>query len=126
WPKLTQLSINAMTSWGRSTHITHQGLITLLSHCADLMEFALSVDFSGVDVPPSELPDSRPGNGVKNDNCLSATFVTSAISHPAAIAAFLSDICPQLTTVIAAWDQENFIPEANPHPVDVYLDRWEE
>ncbi|KAF9231249.1 hypothetical protein BU15DRAFT_56395 [Melanogaster broomeanus] len=126
WPKLTQLSINEKTGWGTSPHLTHQGLITLLSHCADLMQFALSVDFSGVDVPTSELLDSRPGNGVKNDNCLRATFVTSAISHPATIAAFLSDICPQLTTVKASWDQDIFISEEDPDSGEAYLDRWEE
>ncbi|KAF9233205.1 hypothetical protein BU15DRAFT_80363 [Melanogaster broomeanus] len=124
WPKLTQLSINAMTGWGTSTRVTHQGLIALLSRCVDLMSFALSVDLSGIDVPTSELPVWYPGHGVKNDNCQCAKFVTSVISHPAAIMAFLSDICPQLTTVMAAWDQENFVSE-DPDDGGVYLDRWE-
>ncbi|KAF9235553.1 hypothetical protein BU15DRAFT_51277 [Melanogaster broomeanus] len=125
WPKLTQLSINATTGWGTPTRITHQGLITLLSRCADLREFALSVDLSGIDVPTWELPDSRPGNGVKNDNCLTANFVRMAISHPAAIAAFLSDTCPQLRAVRALWDEDNLMAEAN-HDVVVYQERWEE
>ncbi|KAF9233207.1 hypothetical protein BU15DRAFT_54229 [Melanogaster broomeanus] len=125
WPKLSELSINATTGWGTSTHLTHQGLVTLLSHCADLEYFALSVDLSGIDVSNWELPDSRPGNGAKNDNCLSAKFVTSVISHPVAITAFLSDICPQLRAVSAVWDQEIFMSE-DPNDVGVYLNRWEE
>ncbi|KAF9225709.1 hypothetical protein BS17DRAFT_559394 [Gyrodon lividus] len=127
WPILTRLSINAERGWGTlPPRITHQGLLTLLSNCPELMNFSLAVDFSGIDVHAADLPGSRPGNGVTHENCLIAGFVTSTIEYPVAIAAFLSDICPRLASVKASWNENTLMSVEDPDDVELYRERWEE
>jgi hypothetical protein len=126
WPKLTVLSLNAKSGWGITSRVTHQGLITLLSRCAALIELALAIDFSQVDVPHAEVPDSRPGDGVTNDKCLIANFVTSAIIFPITIAAFLSDVCPELEAVSSSWNHGMLGPDVDLDEVDTFRERWEE
>lgn len=126
WPKLTMLSINAKSGWGITSRVTPQGLIMLLSRCPGLSDIALAVDFSEIDGPHADIPESRPGNGVTNDKCLIANFVTSAIMFPATVAAFLSDICPELEAVDSAWCQSMFMQDVDREEVDIYRERWEE
>ncbi|KIJ62188.1 hypothetical protein HYDPIDRAFT_95105 [Hydnomerulius pinastri MD-312] len=126
WPKLFGISINAAAGWNTSSRITHLGLITLLKFCSELEDIAISVDFSSVDVEASELQDSRPGGGVTSDTCCTANFVTSRISHPASIAAFLSDICPRLHCARASWSQNEYMIVADGDEADMYRERWDE
>ncbi|KAG9317777.1 hypothetical protein JVU11DRAFT_1997 [Chiua virens] len=98
WPKLTYLSLNKKSGRWIDSRVTHRGLIKLLSRCAALNEIALSVDFTDIDQPHSEVPSSRPGNGTTSQ-CQIAHFVESDIKFPVTIAAFLSDICPRLCKV---------------------------
>ncbi|KAG8216923.1 hypothetical protein J3R82DRAFT_7199 [Butyriboletus roseoflavus] len=126
WPTLTVLSLNAKSGWGITSRVTPQGLITLLSRCAMLTDIALAVDFSEIDGPHMEIPDSRPGNGVTNDTCLVANFVTSAISFPVTVAAFLSDICPELEVVKSSWSHSMIGTDLDLEEVDIYRERWEE
>ena len=125
WPKLTALSLNAKSGWGITSRVTHRGLVTLLSHCPALFELALAIDFSEIDVV--EMPETRPGDGVANDKCLIANFVTSAIMFPITIAAFLSDVCPELEAIKSAWSHISMLgTEVDLDEVDIYRERWEE
>lgn len=126
WPDLNILSLNAKSGWGITSCVTHHGLITLLSRCQSLAEFALSIDFSDVDTPHVEMTDARPGDGVTNDTCLSANFVTSAILFPITIAAFLSDVCPELEVVKSVWHHTLMWMDDDVDEADVYRERWEE
>lgn len=126
WPKLTMLSLNAKSGWGITSRVTHRGLITLLSRCASLADIALTVDFSEIDRPPIEIPDSRPGNGVMNDKCLVANFVTSTIMFPVTVAAFLSDICPEMDAVKSSWGHSMLGTDVDLDEVDIYRERWED
>ena len=127
WPKLISLSINAKCGWGIRSRVTHKGLITLLSHCPALSEFALSVDFGEIDLSPLEIPGLRIGNGVSNDECVIANFVTSSIMFPVPIAAFLSDVCPDLEEIKSSWvSMVTFGTEMDLDEMEVYRDRWEE
>lgn len=126
WPKLTVLSLNATSGWERTSRVTHRGLITLLSRCAALTELALAIDFSEIDRPHAEVPDARPGDGVTNDKCQIANFVTSEIVFPVTIAAFLSDVCPKLEAVKSSWYHNMLGPDEDQEEVDMFRDRWEE
>lgn len=126
WPKLTMLSLNAKSGWGITSRVTHRGLITLLSRCPAMTELALAVDFSEIDGPHVEIPESRPGNGVTNERCQIANFVTSTIMSPVTIAAFLSDVCPELEAVKSSWGQSTLGTDVDLDEVDVYRERWEE
>ncbi|KAG9309977.1 hypothetical protein JVU11DRAFT_10011 [Chiua virens] len=99
WPKLTKLNLNGNFGWGVKSGVTHRGLITLLSRCAMLSEFAIVVDFTEIDLRNSRVPTSRPGKGITSP-CQSAYFIETAIKFPVSIAAFLSDICPRLRRVL--------------------------
>jgi len=126
WPNLTELLINQDRGWGPLNHITHQGLLNLLSHCSDISRFSLCVDFSDIDVSNSRLSGSRPSNGVTNERCNVADFVTSTITNPVAIAAFLSDIFPNLVRVNEAWGDDPTMSEEGTEDIEVYQQRWEE
>ncbi|KAF8838645.1 hypothetical protein BDN67DRAFT_1012953 [Paxillus ammoniavirescens] len=126
WPILKRLSINTQRGWGASNRITHQGLLNLLSHCPELSGFALSVDFSDIDIDTSRLSDSRPGNGVTHERCTTADFVTSTINNPIAIAAFLSDIFPKLSYVHHSWGDNPTISGEATEDMEIYRQRWEE
>ncbi|KIK85210.1 hypothetical protein PAXRUDRAFT_152758 [Paxillus rubicundulus Ve08.2h10] len=128
WPNLTDLLINPGSGWGpvASNRITHQGLLNLLSHCPELSRFALSVDFSDIDVDTSRLSDLRPGNGMTHQRCTTADFVTSTINYPIAIAAFLSDIFPKLLSVLHSWDANPTMPEEDIEDMEIYQQRWDE
>ncbi|KAF8137589.1 hypothetical protein EV363DRAFT_1254472 [Boletus edulis] len=126
WSGLAILSINAKSGWGITSRVTHQGLMTLLSRCPTLTEFALAIDFSDIDGPHVEMPESRPGEGVANTKCLIANFVTSAIMFPITIAAFLSDVCPEVEAVKSEWHHGILWTEVDLDEVDTYRERWEE
>ncbi|KAG9309975.1 hypothetical protein JVU11DRAFT_10009 [Chiua virens] len=126
WPKLTKLSLNALLGWGIESGVTHRGLITLLTRCVSLTDFALAVDFSEVDTPPSFIPRSRPAHEVTS-YCRNANFVSSTIEYPASIAAFLSEICTKSCSITSFWDAENEQAtrlDIN-DPEDCYQRRWE-
>ncbi|KAG9309966.1 hypothetical protein JVU11DRAFT_9999 [Chiua virens] len=120
WPNLTKLSFNPSFGWGIQSGVTHRGLITLLTRCASLTEFALAVDFCEIDIPPSSIPLSRFGNEITS-HCRRADFVTSVIEYPASIAAFLSDICPKLTEVTSFRDEDSDDSSVD----DGYGNEWE-
>ncbi|KAG9313364.1 hypothetical protein JVU11DRAFT_5679 [Chiua virens] len=119
WPKLVHLSLNASSRWGIMSRVTHRGLITLLSRCVALSSFGLEVDFTEIDLPHSQIPIWRLGNGFTS-HCRSAFFIESEIVHPTTIAAFLSDICPEMGVAACEWSIEE---DDN---VSVYGGRWEE
>ncbi|KAH0826689.1 hypothetical protein J3R83DRAFT_5080 [Lanmaoa asiatica] len=126
WPKLTVLLLNAKSGWGITSRVTHHGLITLVSRWAALTDLALAVDFSEIDGPHVDIPESRPGNGVTNDKCLVANFVTSAIMYPVTVAAFLSDICPELEAIKSSWNHSILGTDVDLDEMDIYRERWEE
>ncbi|KIJ14707.1 hypothetical protein PAXINDRAFT_115738 [Paxillus involutus ATCC 200175] len=126
WPILNKLSINPKSGWGPSNRITHQGLLNLLLHCPELSRFSFCVDFSDIDVDPEDLSDSRPGNGMTHDKCVSAGFLTSRIENPITIAAFLSDICPKLRSVQHSWRDDPAMSEEETEAMELFRKRWEE
>ncbi|KIJ14729.1 hypothetical protein PAXINDRAFT_134666 [Paxillus involutus ATCC 200175] len=69
---------------------------------------------------------SCPSNGVTHKSCTAAGFVTSRITHPVAIAAFLSDILPELRSVQHSWDIAFTMSEEATEAMESYQQRWEE
>jgi hypothetical protein len=70
------------------------------------------------------LSDSCPGNGVTHDKCTTADFATSTINNPIAIAAFLSDICPNMVAIKTLWSEHPAMPEDNIQDTELHQERW--
>lgn len=105
WPRLRTLSIHSCSGLDYSTSfITLNGLVPLLEHCPDLCELGIILDAASVVPMPSPL--ARPGGGVSNHNIDSMTVGSSTIQDPRLVAAFLSDILPNLKEIHWEEDEE--------------------
>ena len=97
WPRLQKLSIEPdLGSRSDPSDITLDGLVPLLEHCPDLCALSLVLDASFVTMPH---PPTRPGGGVSNHKIVAITVGLSDIEDPVLVAAFLSDILPNLREI---------------------------
>jgi hypothetical protein len=103
WPNLRHLYLT--NSWGESfpSRCTLRGLLRLGKHCPNLMTLRIVFQASA-----EVCWNGRPGGGVVNEHMEELEVVQSPITDPRAVASFLSDIFPRLTSIVA-WD--NYNPE---------------
>ncbi|OBZ67047.1 hypothetical protein A0H81_12882 [Grifola frondosa] len=95
WPLLSGLQLGRCDRSKWQSSITLEGLAHLVKHCPRLTSLELIVDASAV----AKYVDKRPGGGSQNHAITKLRLGSSAISDPLAVAAFLSDILPNLITI---------------------------
>ncbi|KDQ62089.1 hypothetical protein JAAARDRAFT_29989, partial [Jaapia argillacea MUCL 33604] len=110
WPNLRQLQLGALDDSPGVSGITLQGLIPLATHCPHLESIGFSIDAS-----ICEVGEERPGRGITNESLSIIEFGKSPVVDPAAVAAFLADIFPEVE-YITAWETSD----------DAAPDRWDE
>ncbi|KII91573.1 hypothetical protein PLICRDRAFT_28183 [Plicaturopsis crispa FD-325 SS-3] len=116
WPHLQQLHLG-MGSWGRTSGITLDGLVPLVVHCPDLESLSLITDGTVRNM----YPDRRPGNGAMNTKITSLELGDSTLESPPVVAAFLSDLFPNLVDIFAWVDYAADDPDG-----ESWFDRWKE
>jgi len=88
-------------------------MVCVLEHCPKLRELTLTFDTDVVDINPLE----RPGGAICNRNITVLGIGFSVVKDPAAAAAFLSEILPNL----------RFWGNHGPgHPLPEYQKQWEQ
>ena len=116
WPNLHRLCLT--NGWGESfpSRCTLHGILHLGQHCPNLLFLRI-----GFQASAEICWNGRPGGGVVNEYMETLEVVQSPIADPRAVASFLSDVFPRLTS-IDAWD--NFNP--NDLTEVEYQKRWQE
>ncbi|KAH7921197.1 hypothetical protein BV22DRAFT_1198366 [Leucogyrophana mollusca] len=97
WPRLENLQLVSSHSWRVQPSITLPGLLPLLEHCPRLASLAILVDTTTTPAKASQLP----GKGIRNTLLTEINVDRSRISSPVFVAAFLSDILPNLRRIRA-------------------------
>jgi len=114
WPKLRRLRLGSR-GWGGRSSITLAGFVPLIQRCPDLTYLSLVVDATVVDhcltIPAS------------NTEIKTLYLGDSKIEDPASVAACLSGLFPNLTSIVS-WDQALVISAATPAEEKMYSDRW--
>lgn len=116
WPHLYSLSLNDTAGWRVKSGITQIGLIAMLDCCPDLQKLCIALNTDAF----IEVPSDR--EGIENTALRTLGLADSLIEARAtvAVAAFLSDIFPNLTTIVA-WDS---VVMSRRHNAGIYADRW--
>jgi hypothetical protein len=99
-PNLHHLSLT--NGWGssRPSQCTLRGILHLVEHCPHLISMKIIFQAS------AEIGwNGRPGGGVVNENMEELEVGKSPITDPHAVASFLSNVCPNLTSIVA-WDDD--------------------
>ena len=119
WPHLHSFSLNDVTGWRVKSNITHFGLIAMLELCPHLQTLCIALNTDAL----KEVPQDRLGQGIENTLLQKLGLADSAIeTHKTVIvAAFLSDIFPNLTGILA-WDSVEMMQRSN--KATVYGERW--
>jgi len=103
WPKLHHLRLTNGLGNSLPSRCTLHGMLLLVQHCPNLMTLRIVFQSS------AEIGwNGRPGGGIVNEHVHELEVGESPISDPRAVASFLSDIFPNLTSIMA-WD--NFDPD---------------
>ncbi|KAG1732495.1 hypothetical protein EDB19DRAFT_1831317 [Suillus lakei] len=99
WPHLYSFSLNDTAGWRVKSGITQIGLIAMLDCCPNLQKLCIALNTNAF----IEVPSDR--EGIENTAVQTLGLADSLIEARAtvAVAAFLSDIFPNLTTIVA-WD----------------------
>lgn len=118
WPNLYSFSLNDITGWRTNAGITQIGLLDMIELCPNLQTLCIALKTDAF----KEVPADRPGEGIENTSLQMLGLADSAIEsrESVAVAAFLSDIFPNLTN-IAAWDSVAMMRRPN---AAIYVDRW--
>lgn len=116
WPHLYSFSLNDTAGWRTKSGITQIGLITMLDCCPELQKLCIALNTDAF----IEVPSDR--EGIENTAIRTIGLADSLIEACAtvAVAAFLSDIFPNLTTIIA-WDSVVMSRRLN---AGIYAERW--
>lgn len=116
WPCLYSFSLNDTAGWRAKSGITRTGLVTILDCCPDLQKLCIALNTDAF----MEVPSDR--EGVENTAMRTLGLADSLIEARAtmAVAAFLSDIFPNLTTIVA-WD--SVVMSRRPN-AGLYAERW--
>lgn len=116
WPHLYSLSLNDTAGWRVKSGITQIGLIAMLDCCPDLQKLCIALNTDAF----IEVPSDR--EGIENTALRTLGLADSLIEARAtvAVAAFLSDIFPNLTTIVA-WDSVVMSRRLN---AGIYAERW--
>ncbi|KAJ7060516.1 hypothetical protein C8F01DRAFT_195809 [Mycena amicta] len=102
WPKLKQLELNSGSHTQVPPSTTLDALRALAKFCPDLSAVCMPVDASSV-------PAFEPyrDDHISQETLKSYHFQQSPISDPAGVAAFLSDIFPNMTQIQTTFDEDN-------------------
>ena len=111
WPKLRQIALTGGWAHCSPSQCTFRGISYLVGNCPNLTSLGIAFQASA-----ETSWGGRPGGGVVNANMNELDVRKSPISHPRAVATFLSYVCPGLTC-ISAW--EDFDPD---DPIEA--DNW--
>lgn len=116
WPHLYSFSLNDTAGWRVKSGITQIGLITMLDCCPNLQKLCIALNTDAF----IEVPSDR--EGIENTAVRTLGLADSLIDARAtvAVAAFLSDIFPNLTTIVA-WDSVVMSRRLN---AGIYAERW--
>jgi len=119
WPHLHYLSLNDVSGWRVKSGITHFGLLAMLECCPSLQTLCIALNTDSF----KEVPADRPGEGIENTSLRILGLADSTIesSETVAVAAFLSDIFPNLTD-ITAWASVELRQRSSSSAV--YGERW--
>jgi hypothetical protein len=113
WPSLRELCLGTDRALGGLSNVTLAGLIPLVQYCRDLSILEVVVNATNT----TALSQSKPGAGISNTLMTSLNFGDSRISPDVSnIAAFLSDIFPNVTSILYDVDQQ----------IEEFDDRWEQ
>jgi hypothetical protein len=97
WPRIQRLELGHPRMPSRPSRVTLQGLISFAKHCPRLMDLSISLNAGA-----TELEERKPGSGVYSETLISLDVLTSPIECSAKVAAFLSDIFPNLSCLVAS------------------------
>ncbi|KAG1815412.1 hypothetical protein EV424DRAFT_1102424 [Suillus variegatus] len=116
WPHLYSFSLNDTAGWRTKSGITQIGLIAMLDCCPELQKLCIALNTDAF----IEVPSDR--EGIENTAMRTIGLADSLIEACAtvAVAAFLSDIFPNLTTIVA-WDSVVMSRRLN---AGTYAERW--
>ena len=103
WPKLRDLCFIGHCGLGGNwpSKCTLRGILHLAKHCPHLSSLAIPFHASAM-----ISWNGRPGGGVVNEEFRELDVGQSPITNPRAVASFLSDVFPKLST-ITAWEDIN-------------------
>ncbi|KDQ62088.1 hypothetical protein JAAARDRAFT_76104 [Jaapia argillacea MUCL 33604] len=116
WPNLRELELSPSHGSPDVSKVTLKGLIPLAKHCPNLKTLGIIIDAT-----THEVMEQRPGRGVVNDRVRLLSVGNSKIGEPAKVAAFLSDIFPDIKEILA-WE---FGADDDDDEGDLLQQRWE-
>ncbi|KAF7986706.1 hypothetical protein HWV62_20236 [Athelia sp. TMB] len=121
WPNLFLLFLG-VHGWGHPSKITPSGLVPLLNRCSKLLCLSLAIDASVVDIKLDEAIFTRPNIRLRY-LCLQ----DSRLENPQVMAAFLSDMISDTTTLIA-WGEsgKRGLEHISQAEAKVFEKRWKE
>ncbi|EGO04079.1 hypothetical protein SERLA73DRAFT_158438 [Serpula lacrymans var. lacrymans S7.3] len=94
WPELEILDLGATHGWRKPSAITLPGLLPLFQHCPNLKQLGIAID-------ASHLTYELPTDGMQARNISCVEFSNSSIKAPAAVAAYLAYVMPQIREIYA-------------------------
>lgn len=92
WPNITDLFVEGNIEPSHPPRVTLTGLTPFARYCKDL--HSLTIAFDATVIPPSQ-----PEPQISSESLLSLHVKYSPIAHPPQVAAFLSDIFPNLAGI---------------------------
>ncbi|GBE80117.1 hypothetical protein BKA93DRAFT_823649 [Sparassis latifolia] len=95
WPQLGSLNLIGTRSRGAQTAVTLDALVTLVRHCPHLVTLQIPLSAAHTQMTPGR----RPGGGYVNGNIQSLHLDASSAGDAAEVAAFLSDLFPNLRMI---------------------------
>ncbi|TFK32392.1 hypothetical protein BDQ12DRAFT_692517 [Crucibulum laeve] len=102
WPNMTKFDLGFNESgWGNASQLTLEGLVSLAKHWRNLQSLSLSIKSSIIDVGLE-----RPGLGATCEKLIFLDVGDSLIEDPHLVAAFLSDVFPNLRTIMSSPEDE--------------------
>lgn len=90
------------------------------------VEFALAIDFSGVDVAHGDASDAVPRRRRVQRAVLHRQHRHVDHSFPIMIAVLWGDVCPRMKLVKLAWRRGALWTDVDVDEMDAYQERWEE
>jgi hypothetical protein len=118
WPRLRSLRINTRGGWGGQSQITLAGLIPLLS-LPRLEELSIVINATVVDHTLN-----MPPTGVFNTKICDLNLADSVIQNEHAVAAFLSDILPNVRQINSWFYEVARNASVSPADAERYRARW--
>lgn len=101
WPNLVHLALTNCWSKNPPSQCTLRGILHLVRSCPNLLSLAIAFQAS-----TETSWNGRPGGGVVNEHMKELVVGRSPMTDPHALASFLSDVFPNLISIIA-WDNYN-------------------